>query len=69
MSPSPRPGLMHEEEPDNWDKAVNAGGCVKENEALLNCKADSGDWRKCSAEVNQSSIVLKLQTDLTDINR
>lgn len=53
MSPSPRPVSSRdvEEQEDNWDKAVNSSGCARENEALLNCKSETGDWRRCTAEM------------------
>lgn len=57
MSPTAR-NKTDEDEQDNWDKAVNSGGCVLENEALLNCKSDTGDWRKCTAQVDQLREVL-----------
>ncbi|CCG82959.1 Coiled-coil-helix-coiled-coil-helix domain-containing protein C550.01c [Taphrina deformans PYCC 5710] len=52
MSPTNRSTRANDPDvEDNWDKAVNSGGCVAENEKLLDCKLSTGDWRKCTEEM------------------
>ncbi|KAJ1789281.1 hypothetical protein LPJ59_005372, partial [Coemansia sp. RSA 2399] len=36
---------------DEWDKRIKRTGCFDENETLLICHADTGDWRKCAKEM------------------
>lgn len=40
-----------DDEPDEWDQRILDTGCHKENLALTYCHADTGDWRKCAAEM------------------
>ncbi|ORY79823.1 CHCH domain-containing protein [Protomyces lactucae-debilis] len=51
MSPSPRPEAQPGTDADNWDKALEQGGCTKENQTLLDCKMKHGDWRQCTKEM------------------
>ena len=61
MSHTPRHDVDKDSELDNWDKAVQSGGCVQENDALLECKTRSGDWRACTNEVC-SNINVEIST-------
>ncbi|PIA16061.1 hypothetical protein COEREDRAFT_28837, partial [Coemansia reversa NRRL 1564] len=36
---------------DEWDKRIRRTGCFEENERVLICHADTGDWRKCLREM------------------
>ncbi|KAJ2807499.1 hypothetical protein H4R21_000446 [Coemansia helicoidea] len=36
---------------DAWNKRIRRTGCFAENERLLICHADTGDWRKCADEL------------------
>ncbi|KAJ2220325.1 hypothetical protein H4R99_002284 [Coemansia sp. RSA 1722] len=47
------------DEDDAWDQRIKTTGCFKENEALLICHADTGDWRKCLAEMNAFKRCMK----------
>ncbi|KAJ2081734.1 hypothetical protein H4R24_002131 [Coemansia sp. RSA 988] len=40
-----------ENDEDEWDKRIHRTGCFKENERVLICHADTGDWRKCVREI------------------
>lgn len=40
-----------EEEEDQWNKIIKQTGCFEENERVLICHADTGDWRKCAEEL------------------
>lgn len=42
-----------DDEPDEWDQRIISTGCDKENLKLQLCHADSGDWRKCSKELEE----------------
>ncbi|KAJ1812514.1 hypothetical protein LPJ56_005481 [Coemansia sp. RSA 2599] len=48
-----------DDDEDAWDKRIKTTGCFKENEALLICHADTGDWRKCLAEMNAFKQCMK----------
>ncbi|CCD22444.1 Coa4p NDAI_0A02870 [Naumovozyma dairenensis CBS 421] len=43
--------LAEDEDPDVWDKRINATGCYIENLALQLCHADTNDWRQCFKEM------------------
>ncbi|KAJ1664327.1 hypothetical protein EV178_004224 [Coemansia sp. RSA 1646] len=40
-----------DDDDDEWDKRIQRTGCFEENERLLVCHADTGDWRKCAKEM------------------
>ncbi|KAJ2612882.1 hypothetical protein H4S08_002506 [Coemansia sp. RSA 1365] len=40
-----------ENDEDEWDKRIRRTGCFEENERVLICHADTGDWRKCLREM------------------
>ncbi|KAI9501341.1 hypothetical protein GGI25_004123 [Coemansia spiralis] len=40
-----------ETEGDEWDERIKRTGCFAENEQLLVCHFDTGDWRKCLKEM------------------
>ncbi|OMH80700.1 Cytochrome oxidase assembly factor 4 [Zancudomyces culisetae] len=42
---------IEDDEEDEWDARIRRTGCHKENEALLICKFDTKDWRKCTKEL------------------
>ncbi|KAJ1646452.1 hypothetical protein J3B02_002576 [Coemansia erecta] len=48
-----------DDDEDAWDKRIKTTGCFKENEALLICHADTGDWRKCLAEMSAFKQCMK----------
>ncbi|KAJ2722857.1 hypothetical protein GGI07_003044 [Coemansia sp. Benny D115] len=52
-------GTEQDEEDDAWDKRIKDTGCFKENEALLICHADTGDWRKCLKELQAFKQCMK----------
>ncbi|ODQ80003.1 hypothetical protein BABINDRAFT_161650 [Babjeviella inositovora NRRL Y-12698] len=43
--------VQEDDEPDDWDKRIIDTGCADENLKLQLCHADSGDWRKCTQEM------------------
>lgn len=55
MQPDPKVATPQDddEEPDEWDQRIISTGCDKENLKLQLCHADSGDWRKCSKELEE----------------
>lgn len=42
-----------DDSPDEWDQRIIDTGCDKENLRLQLCHADTGDWRKCSKELEE----------------
>ncbi|ODV74685.1 Coa4p CYBJADRAFT_171698 [Cyberlindnera jadinii NRRL Y-1542] len=44
---------VDDDEPDEWDKRINNTGCAAENLKLTLCHADTGDWRKCTKEMEE----------------
>ncbi|KAJ2802017.1 hypothetical protein H4R20_003445, partial [Coemansia guatemalensis] len=49
--PASNNSLAAENDEDEWDKRIRRTGCFKENERVLICHADTGDWRKCVREM------------------
>lgn len=47
-----------EEEEDFFNLAIQRSGCAKENYALQDCFADTGDWRKCHKEMVQFKMCM-----------
>ncbi|KAJ1727573.1 hypothetical protein LPJ72_005876, partial [Coemansia sp. Benny D160-2] len=37
---------------DEWTKRIKRTGCHMENERLILCHVDGGDWRKCGLEMS-----------------
>ena len=46
---------------DNWDRALRKSGCEAENEALLDCKTRTRDWRMCRQAIADLAECLKKQ--------
>ncbi|KAJ1940938.1 hypothetical protein FBU59_003658 [Linderina macrospora] len=46
----PTTGISDDDD-DEWDKRIKRTGCFDENERLLICHADTGDWRQCTAQM------------------
>ncbi|KAJ2778974.1 hypothetical protein H4R18_004278 [Coemansia javaensis] len=46
-----RPAPEDDNDDDAWDRRIRRTGCFAENERVLICHADTGDWRRCADEV------------------
>ncbi|KAI7830080.1 hypothetical protein BX661DRAFT_152988 [Kickxella alabastrina] len=53
------PSNNTDDDDDAWDKRIKRTGCFKQNESLLICHADTGDWRKCLAEIAAFKACMK----------
>lgn len=45
------PASEYDDAPDEWDQRILKTGCAAENERLLLCHFDTGDWRACTLEM------------------
>ncbi|KAJ1954985.1 hypothetical protein EC988_002131 [Linderina pennispora] len=45
------PPAQDDGDDDEWDKRIKRTGCFEQNERLLICHADTGDWRQCAKEM------------------
>ncbi|KAJ2706283.1 hypothetical protein H4R19_005027 [Coemansia spiralis] len=53
-APPPAPARdrsSDDDDDDAWDRRIRRTGCFAENERVLICHADTGDWRKCADEL------------------